>query len=93
MRLHPTTSRPGTVILQGLPCNASSIHGGKAGTMYGVSGAGCLHECLDDSLRQQQQRRAAYVEGQGDVASRLIRGVSTVTIWVTGFLNLLTKAP
>ena len=31
--------------------------------------------------------------GSGDLASRLIMGISRVTIWVIGVINLLTKSP
>ena len=33
------------------------------------------------------------LEGQGDSVSRLVRGISRVTIWVIGVINLLAKAP
>ena len=34
-----------------------------------------------------------YLEGQGDLISRLIMGIIRVTIWVIGVINLLTKSP
>ena len=34
-----------------------------------------------------------YLEGQGDLVSRLIMGIIGVTIWVIGVINLLTKSP
>ena len=34
-----------------------------------------------------------YLEGQEDLVSRLIIGISRVTIWVMGVINLLTKSP
>ena len=34
-----------------------------------------------------------YLEGQGDLVSRLLMGITGVTIWVMGVLNLLTKSP
>ena len=34
-----------------------------------------------------------YLEGQGDLASRLIMGITRVTIWVIWVTNLLTKSP
>ena len=34
-----------------------------------------------------------YLEGQGDLISRLIMGKIRVTIWVIGVINLLTKSP
>ena len=36
---------------------------------------------------------AGYLEGQGDLISRLIMGIIRVTIWVIGVINLLTKSP
>ena len=34
-----------------------------------------------------------YLEGQGDLVSRLIMGITRVTLWVMGLINLLTKSP
>ena len=34
-----------------------------------------------------------YLEGQGDIIIRLIMGITSVTIWVIGVTNLLTKSP
>ena len=34
-----------------------------------------------------------YLGGQGDLVSGLIRGITGVTIWVIGEINLLTKSP
>ena len=34
-----------------------------------------------------------YLEGRGDLVSRLIMGIIRVTIWVIGVINLLTKSP
>ena len=34
-----------------------------------------------------------YLEGQGDLVSGLIRGISRVTIWVIGVIILLNKSP
>ena len=34
-----------------------------------------------------------YLEGQGDLLSRLIMGITRVTIWVIGVIKLLTKSP
>ena len=34
-----------------------------------------------------------YLEGQGDLVSRLMLGISKVTICFIGVLNLLTKSP
>ena len=35
----------------------------------------------------------SYLEGQGDLVSGLIRGMSRLTIRVIGVINLLTKFP
>ena len=35
----------------------------------------------------------AYLEGQGDLVSRLRMGINRVTIWVIEVINLLTKSP
>ena len=37
--------------------------------------------------------KALNLEGQGDLVSGLIRGISRVTIWVIGVINLLNKSP
>ena len=34
-----------------------------------------------------------YLEGQGDLVKGLRMGITGVTIWVVGFINLLTKPP
>ena len=34
-----------------------------------------------------------YLEGQGDLVSRLIMGIIGVIIWVIGVIILLTKSP
>ena len=34
-----------------------------------------------------------YLEGQGDLVSGLIMGITRVTIWVIGVINLFTKSP
>ena len=34
-----------------------------------------------------------YLEGQEDLVSRLIIGISRVPLWVMGVINLLTKSP
>ena len=38
-------------------------------------------------------KKGPYLEGQGDSVSRLIRGITGVTIWVIGVINLPTKSP
>ena len=35
----------------------------------------------------------SYLEGQGDLVSGFIAGISRVSTWVTGVINLLTKFP
>ena len=34
-----------------------------------------------------------YLEGHWDLVTRLIMGLTRVTIWVIGLMNLLTKSP
>ena len=34
-----------------------------------------------------------YLGGQGDLVSGLIMGITRVTIWIIGVINLLTKSP
>ena len=34
-----------------------------------------------------------YLEGQGDLVNGLIMGITRVTIWAIGVINLLTKSP
>ena len=34
-----------------------------------------------------------YLEGQGDLVTRLRMGIIGVIIWVIGVINLLTKSP
>ena len=36
---------------------------------------------------------AVYLEGKGDLESRLIRGISRDNIWVIGAINLFAKFP
>ena len=33
-----------------------------------------------------------YLEGQGNLVSRLIRGITGIIMWVIGVINLLTKS-
>ena len=35
----------------------------------------------------------AVLGGSGDLVTRLIRGITRVTIWVIGVIKLLTKSP
>ena len=41
----------------------------------------------------QKSKSASCLEDQGDLVSRLIRGIIRVIIWVIGVINLLTKSP
>ena len=34
-----------------------------------------------------------YLEGHGDLITRIIMGIIGVTIWVIGVINLLSKSP
>ena len=42
---------------------------------------------------QRAVKNASYSEGQGDLVSRLMIGITRVTIWVIRVINLLTKSP
>ena len=46
------------------------------------------NSCSDMSLSPN-----SYLEGQGDLVNRLTMGISRVTKWVIGVINLLTKPP
>ena len=37
--------------------------------------------------------KICYLGGQGDLVSGLIMGITRVTIWIIGVINLLTKSP
>ena len=37
--------------------------------------------------------RPGYLEGNGDLVHRLVIGITRVTIWVIGIINILTKSP
>ena len=37
--------------------------------------------------------QGTYLVGQGEFVSRLIRGITRVTMWVIGVINLLTESP
>ena len=39
------------------------------------------------------QDHGLYLEGQGDLVSRLIMGIIGVTIWLIGVISILTKSP
>ena len=45
------------------------------------------------SCRATKVARGPYLEGQGDLVSGFIRGITGFTIWVIGVDNLLTKSP
>ena len=38
-------------------------------------------------------RVIGYLEGRGDLVSRLVIRITGVTIWVFGVISLLTKSP
>ena len=44
-------------------------------------------------VTSQSASPSCYLEGQGDLVSRLIVGIIRDTIWVIGVINLLTKSP
>ena len=37
--------------------------------------------------------KGAYFEGQRDLVSKLVGGISRVTVWVIGVINLLITSP
>ena len=41
----------------------------------------------------QEALKRIYLEGHGDLVSRLIIRITRVTTWVFGVMNLLTKSP
>ena len=43
--------------------------------------------------RSREGGNECYLEGQGDLVTRLMMGIIGVTIWVIGVYNLLTKPP
>ena len=49
---------------------------------------GCSPERFD---RVRMDR--IYLEGQGDLVSRIIIGIIGDTIWLIGVINILTKSP
>ena len=55
-----------------------------------------MKTCRAPELRASHNLKALclnYLEGQGDLVSSLIMGISRVTIWVIGVITLLTKSP
>ena len=48
------------------------------------------NEVNDDTETCSQ---TGYLEGWGDLVSRLIPRITRVTIWVIGVMNLVTKSP
>ena len=55
--------------------------------------SGAMPQTLAPNLEPDMEVHAAYLEGQGDLVSRLIMGICRVAIWVIGVINLLTKSP
>ena len=53
--------------------------------------AECIKGC--GILRSLQELILLYLGGQGDLVNRLLMGISRVTIWLIGVINLLTKSP
>ena len=51
---------------------------------------GCIH-VMQGALWESMSD--GYLGGQGDLVSGLIRGITGVTIWVIGVINLPTKSP
>ena len=57
------------------------------GLRKGIQGSGCMR----GAMRMYPQ--GSYLEGQGDLVSRLIVGISGVTMWFIGVIGILTKSP
>ena len=45
------------------------------------------------AMNERPVSNTTYLEGQGDVVSRSIRGITRVPIWVTRVINLITRSP
>ena len=58
-------------------------------------GGNCSHDCHSflSEVSWNFATLNSCLEGQGDLVSRLIRGIAGVTIWVIGVITLLTKSP
>ena len=52
----------------------------------------CLH-CKPQQPAESHEGFRACLEAQGDLVSRLIMGITRVTIGFIGVINLLTKSP
>ena len=42
---------------------------------------------------QKHLKPKPYLEGQGDLVTRLIMGIIGVAIWLTGVISVLTESP
>ena len=49
--------------------------------------------CSPGPLDSKVGTMGPYLEGQGDSVARSIMGIVGATIWITGYINLLTKSP
>ena len=47
----------------------------------------------NNNLSCMSQILNSYLEGQWDLVSRLIRGITEIIMWVIGVIKLLTKSP
>ena len=54
-----------------------------------------LLSCLIITYRARQVPSVVdpYLEGHGDLVSRLIKGITRVIVWLIGVINLLTNSP
>ena len=48
---------------------------------------------LPSHTSSKEASSTVYLEGQRDLVNRFLRGISRVTVWVIGLINLLTKSP
>ena len=58
-----------------------------------LRGSFCSSEKRSRHPGRTCKQRLGYLDRQGDLVSRLLMGITGVTIWVIGVLNLLAKSP
>ena len=67
-------------------------------TVYGIecTGQSCCHNTWASTNAEPSANMGGgcfYLEGQGDLVSRLILGRTGGTIWCIGVINILTEIP
>ena len=63
------------------------------GNLNQKSGVGLLKVGPSEGPEDSNAWQGHYLEGHGDLVSRIIMGSSMVIIWIIGFINLLTRSP